>query len=122
MEKLTQDKCPPGQLVTADSITGQYKCDCNPETMKQNYWPADGKCYQHLTQGMSIKVENMINQYAFSFISEMGLFHKCTGPCSLSMLFRLDDQTSLPACLPPIVSSSSLRKKRNPFTEFSVLV
>ncbi|XP_046459592.1 uncharacterized protein LOC124206025 [Daphnia pulex] len=92
VEKLTQDKCPLGQLITADAVTGQSKCDCQADTMKQNYWPADGKCYQHLTQG----------------------------PCLKSMLFRLDDQTSLPACLPPIVSSSGLRKKRSaPFKKLS---
>jgi hypothetical protein len=51
VEKLTQDKCPLGQLITADAITGQSKCDCQADTMKQNYWPADGKCYQHLNQG-----------------------------------------------------------------------
>lgn len=51
VEKFTQDKCPPGQLITADPITGQSKCDCQPDTMKQNYWPADGKCYQHFNQG-----------------------------------------------------------------------
>lgn len=51
VEKLTQDKCPLGQLITADAVTGQSKCDCQADTMKQNYWPADGKCYQHLTQG-----------------------------------------------------------------------
>ena len=53
VEKLTQDKCPTGKLVTADSVTGQSKCDGQSDTMKQNYWPADGKCYQHLTQGSS---------------------------------------------------------------------
>lgn len=51
VEKMTQDNCPEGKLVTADTVTGQYKCDCQPDTMKQNYWPADGKCYQHFTQG-----------------------------------------------------------------------
>lgn len=61
MEKLTQDKCPAGKLVTADSITGQYKCDCDPETMKQNYWPASGKCYQHFTQGLLLEISNVNN-------------------------------------------------------------
>lgn len=51
VEKLTQDACPRGLLATADETTGQFKCDCHAETMKKNYWPADGKCYQHFTQG-----------------------------------------------------------------------
>lgn len=102
VEKLTRDVCKLGQLVTADEKTGEFKCDCNKDAMKENYWPADGKCYQHFTQGndnfnrmtMSQKVTNQ------RFVIE-------TGPCSNSLLFRLDERTSLPACLPPIVSSSS---------------
>lgn len=116
VEKLTQDNCPVGQLVTADSVTGQLKCDCNSETMKQNYWPADGKCYQLLTQGwhtLLIYVDKLI-KHESQDESLNAFFIRVEGPCETSKLFRLDDQTSLPACLPPIVSSS-LRKKRNPF-------
>ena len=91
VEKLTKDVCPLGQLVTADSETGELKCDCQPDGVtKQHFWPADGKCYQHFTQG----------------------------PCASNLLFRIDERTSLPACQPPITSSSfgvqnPPRQKRN---------
>ncbi len=79
VEKLTRDTCKLGQLVTADQETGNFKCDCQKEEMKTHYWPQDGKCYQHFTQG----------------------------PCESSLLFRLDEKTGRPACLPPINGSSS---------------
>ena len=73
VEKLTQSSCPPGLLVTADPLDGNLFCDCQPE-MKDHYWPADGQCYEHFT----------------------------TGPCEKPLLFRLDENTGQPACLPPI--------------------
>lgn len=79
VEKLTQADCPFGQLVTADSINGLLKCDCQP-SMKEHYWAQDGQCYEHFSQG----------------------------PCDANLLFRLDEKTEQPACLPPI----SRRKKR----------
>lgn len=98
----------------ADETTGQFKCDCNPETMKKNHWPADGKCYQHFTQG-DLRCERC----ARCFLFKCQLFRARSGPCADSLLFRLNDQTSLPDCLPPIVSSSAFRHKRSPFVKIA---
>ena len=74
VEKLTQSTCPLGQLVTRNEHDGSLKCDCHA-SMEQNFWPYDGLCYEHFTQG------------------------PCHEP---DHVFRLDLITGLPDCLPPI--------------------
>ena len=83
VEKFTQATCPKGKLVTADPTDGSLKCNCQPE-MKNYYWADDGQCYEHFT----------------------------TGPCDASLLFRMNEKTGQPACLPPI----RRRKRFSPTT------